>query len=94
MKPIRQAQLIEVTIASVEQFGMHGTTVGSISKIAGVSTGVISHYFGGKQELLEATVRYLLQSLQNELFARLTEQTKTDALARLDAIIDANFCQF
>ncbi|GLQ32191.1 transcriptional regulator BetI [Litoribrevibacter albus] len=94
MKPIRQAQLIEATLVSVARLGLHGTTVNSISKIAGVSAGVISHYFGGKQELLEATVRFLLQSLQDELFARLNEVTKQDPLARLDAIIDANFCQF
>lgn len=94
MKPIRQAQLIEATIASVERFGLHGTTVSSISKIAGVSTGVISHYFGGKQELLEATVRFLLQSLQDELFAQLNSEIGNDPLTRLDAIIDANFSQF
>ncbi|GAA3930978.1 transcriptional regulator BetI [Litoribacillus peritrichatus] len=93
MKPVRQAQLIEATLSSVEQFGLHGTTVGTISKIAGVSSGIISHYFGGKQELLEATVRFLLKSLNEELMNQL--RIKGDSpIARLEAIIHTNFSPF
>lgn len=93
IKPVRQAQLIEATLLSVEAHGLHGTTVTTISKIAGVSAGIISHYFGGKQKLLEATVRYLLQSLQNGLLARLQCIDQNDPVARLEAIIEANFSQ-
>lgn len=94
MKPIRQAQLIEATITSVATLGLQKTTVSTISKIAGVSNGIISHYFGGKKELLEATVRYLLQSLQDEVFKRLDTSNDLSPLDRIDIIIDANFCQF
>ena len=91
IKPVRQAQLIEATMESVALYGLQGTTITTISKLAGVSSGIISHYFGGKQELLEATVRYLLQSLQRELLDKLELVERSDPLRRLEAIIEANF---
>jgi len=60
MEPVRRQQLIDATIESVAELGLQGTTINSISKKAGLSSGIISHYFGGKQGLIEATVRYLL----------------------------------
>lgn len=93
MKPLRQAQLIEATLDSVQEFGLHATTISTISRKAGVSTGIISHYFGGKQGLLEATVRYLLQSLQDELKDQLNKLNKPDPMQRLYAIVEANFGQ-
>ncbi|WP_396586732.1 transcriptional regulator BetI [Bermanella sp. R86510] len=91
MKPLRQAQLIEATLDSVQEFGLHGTTISTISRKAGVSTGIISHYFGGKQGLLEATVRYLLQSLQDALMNQLRNRPSDDPMERLYAIVEANF---
>ena len=71
MEPIRRQQLIDATIESVAQRGLQATTINSISKNAGLSSGIISHYFGGKQGLIEATVRYLLTSLKQELVCKL-----------------------
>ena len=65
MEPVRRQQLIDATIESVAQRGLQGTTINTISKNAGLSSGIISHYFGGKQGLIEATVRYLLSNLKN-----------------------------
>jgi TetR/AcrR family transcriptional repressor of bet genes len=93
MKPIRQSQLIEATLTSVEMHGLQGTTISTISKIAGVSTGIINHYFGGKQGLLEATVRFLLQSLKDELMSELSQIDPSNAMARLEKIVAANFSQ-
>jgi len=89
MEKIRRQQLIEATLASIEQHGLHGTTIVTISKLAGVSTGIISHYFNGKAGLIEATVKYLLQQLKVDLLAALEQ--KLSHHARLHAIIDANF---
>lgn len=93
MKPIRQSQLIEAALESIEVYGLQGTTISTISKIAGVSTGIINHYFGGKQGLLEAIVRHLLQSLHDELMKQLKQVDRNDPMARLEAIIAANFAQ-
>ena len=64
MEPLRRRQLIEATISVVAEVGLQATTISLISKKAGLSSGIISHYFGGKQGLIEATVRYLLETLR------------------------------
>ena len=63
MEPLRRKQLIEATIQVVADVGLHAATISLISKEAGLSSGIISHYFGGKQGLIEATVRHLLAEL-------------------------------
>lgn len=89
MEKIRRAQLIDATLTAIEEKGFHGTTISVISKNAGVSTGIISHYFGDKAGLMDATMRYLLEQLKQELFNHMPKGE--DPKARLYAIIDANF---
>ena len=54
VKDTRKQQLIEATMASIAELGMQKTTIVSISKRAGMSSGIISHYFGGKQGLIDS----------------------------------------
>ena len=89
MEPIRRQQLIEATLESVAEVGLHATTINSISKRAGLSSGIISHYFGGKQGLIEATVRFLLNSLKTSLISK--TQQPCSAEERLMFIVEANF---
>ncbi|MFT4939706.1 MAG: TetR/AcrR family bet gene transcriptional repressor [Paraglaciecola sp.] len=91
MKPVRRQQLIDATIESIAELGLQATTINSISKKAGLSSGIISHYFGGKQSLIEATVRYLLTSLKRELIERLTPTTTPEQ--RLMLIVEAHFAR-
>ncbi|MCQ8878014.1 transcriptional regulator BetI [Pseudoalteromonas shioyasakiensis] len=91
MEPVRRQQLIDATIESVAELGLQGTTINIISKKAGLSSGIISHYFGGKQGLIEATVRYLLTNLKRELIQRVT--TTTTPEQRLMFIVEANFAR-
>lgn len=65
MEPVRKKQLIEATLEVMAEVGYHGTTISLISKRAGLSSGIISHYFGDKQGLIEATMRHLLDALKN-----------------------------
>ena len=89
MEPIRRKQLIEATQACIGEVGFGATTVQSIAKRAGVSAGIIAHYFGNKMGLLEATMRELLQQLKVEMIGRLDgSATPRD---RINAIIDTNF---
>lgn len=92
MKPLRKQQLIDATLESVAQYGLQHTTIITISRIAGLSSGIISHYFGGKQELVEATVKHLLEQLKTALLARV-EQKDLSPAQRLEMIIEANFTQ-
>ncbi|WP_336365491.1 transcriptional regulator BetI [Marinobacter sp. C2H3] len=93
MKDTRRQQLIDATMASIAELGMQNTTIVSISKRAGLSSGIIAHYFGGKQGLIEAALRYLLDQLGRELRERLARTDRTPR-QRLDCIIEANFSEF
>ena len=92
MKPLRKQQLINATLESVAQYGLQNTTIITISRIAGLSSGIISHYFGGKQELVEATVKHLLEQLKLALLERI-DQKQLNPANRLEMIIEANFTQ-
>jgi TetR/AcrR family transcriptional repressor of bet genes len=92
IKPLRKQQLINATLESVAQYGLQNTTIITISRIAGLSSGIISHYFGGKQELIEATVKHLLEQLKLALLERIS-QKHLGAAERLKMIIEANFTQ-
>lgn len=89
MQPVRRRQLIDATIETIHRHGFADTTIARISKAAGMSSGIISHYFGGKNALLEATMRFLMQELRSDYLARLPK-AKTP-MDRLEAIIDTNF---
>lgn len=89
MQPIRHKQLIDATVAAIHAHGFADATVKQISARAGVSSGIIHHYFGSKDALLEATMRSILRDLRAELNRRLAEGD--DPLSRLQAVIDASF---
>ena len=93
IKPLRRQQLIDATLESVAAHGLPNTTIMTISRIAGMSSGIISHYFGGKQELIEATVKYLLDQLQQSLLENVPENS-SDHRIRLMFVVEANFNKF
>ena len=89
MKPIRRQQLINAVIASIHEHGFSNTTVARIARRAGVSTGIVHHYFADKDDLLFATMQDLLETLRRDAVARM-RAAKTPQ-GRLDAIIHASF---
>jgi TetR/AcrR family transcriptional regulator, transcriptional repressor of bet genes len=89
MEPIRRRQLIDATIVSIGRYGLADTTVQRISREAGVSSGIIHHYFGGKNELLEATMRRLLALLREDVIAQLAKARTLEE--RITAIVASNF---
>jgi betaine-aldehyde dehydrogenase len=84
----RRRQLIEVTIDSLADLGYVGTTLAQIAGRAGVSPGLVAHYFGDKDGLLDATFRSLTRRVGDHVRARL-RQVSTPR-ARIQAVIDAN----
>jgi betaine-aldehyde dehydrogenase len=85
---VRRKQLIDTTILVMAQVGFNATTLGLIAKQAGVSTGLVAHYFGDKDGLLEATLRSLASRLSRAAAARL--RAASTPRARIQAVIDAN----
>jgi len=84
----RRRQLIDVTIDSLAELGFVGTTLAQIAGRAGVSPGLVAHYFGDKDGLLEAAFRTLARRVSDRVRARL-RVTQTPR-GRIQAVIDAN----
>jgi TetR/AcrR family transcriptional regulator, transcriptional repressor of bet genes len=94
IEPVRKQQLIDATLKSIETNGLQGTTIMTISRLAGMSSGIISHYFGGKQGLIEAAVRHLMDQLKQGLLTRLQDIKDVSPLQRLMMIVETNFSGF
>lgn len=77
-----------MTIQVMAQVGFQGTTLGLIARQAGVSPGLVAHYFGDKDGLLEATLRNLASRLSMAAAARM--RAARTPRERLQAVIDAN----
>jgi betaine-aldehyde dehydrogenase len=88
LEEARRAQLIEVTIDSLAAEGFVGTTLAEIAGRAGVSPGLVAHYFGDKDALLEATFRTLARVVAVRMRERFA--LARTPRARVQALIDAN----
>lgn len=85
---IRRRQLIEATIESLADVGFSACTLIDIGRRAGVSPGLVAHYFGDKEGLLEATLRSMAGRLSRIVSIRLAEARSPRE--RVQAVIDAN----
>lgn len=88
VEEVRRRQLIEVTIDSLAELGYVGSTLVQIAGRAGVSAGLVAHYFGDKDALLEATFRTLARRLADRVRARLA--LAHTPRGRVQAVIDTN----
>ncbi len=84
----RRDQLIEVAIDCLAECGFVGSTLAQIAGRAGVSPGLIAHYFGDKDALLEAAFRRLNRRVHDNVRAKL--RLACTPRGRVQAIIDAN----
>jgi betaine-aldehyde dehydrogenase len=84
----RRSRLIEVTLDSLAELGYVGTTLAQIAGRAGVSPGLVAHYFGDKDGLLDAAFRSLVRRVSDHVRARWRESSTPRA--RIQAVIDAN----
>jgi TetR/AcrR family transcriptional repressor of bet genes len=89
LRSFRRDELIEATIATIYESGLQETTLAAIGRRAGLSPGLVNHYFDGKEALLEATMRRLSANLGADIARRVS--ANPTPLARLHAIIDGCF---
>ena len=89
MKPVRRKQLIAAAISSIHEYGLADSTLARIAKKAGVSTGIIHHYFDDKNDLIFETMRSLLEELRLEVIQRL--RRAGTPRERVLAVIESNF---
>lgn len=94
MPEIRKPQLVKATMAVIDRVGLHAASIALISKEAGVSTGIINHYFGGKHGLLEETMREILRQHSTTITSKLAQLPSSAHQQRIIAIVDGNFVGF
>ena len=86
----RRADLIEATAACLAEHGLAGTNVRAICRKAGVSPGLLRHYFGGIDDLVAATYQTTSDRM-DAIFADAVEAAGDDPRARLTAYLTASF---
>lgn len=91
MEPLRRKALIDATISAIGARGSLDVTMSDIAERAGVSSALAHHYFGAKDELLQATMRHLLAELNAD--TRHALAGARTARERVSAIIAVNFSE-
>ena len=89
MQDLRRRQLIDATFVTVQRHGLAETTMQRVAREAGLSAGMIHHYFADKNALLAATMRALLAELRGDVVARLAAAATPEA--RVRAVLAACF---
>ena len=69
---LRRQELLAATWRVIARTGIIGVTTREIAREAGVSTGVLAHYFADKEDLLAAALRLSHQ----QVYARIRERTQ------------------
>ena len=85
MEPLRRKALIDAAVLAIGERGSLDVTMSEIATRAGVSAALAHHYFGGKDDLLEATMRHILRELGRDSVAALAGVS--DPLGRVSAVI-------
>jgi AcrR family transcriptional regulator len=86
----RRQSLIEAALDCLSRLGPHGAGVREICGRAGVSPGLLRHYFDGKNELIIEAYRVLTREYHGNLHRALMRPTEP-AERRLRAFFDAYF---
>lgn len=86
----RRLALIEACARVLARLGAGGTSVRAIAVEAGVSPGLVSHYFSGIEALVAATYEHV-EGAVAETLDRAVAEAGPDPRARLDAFVTASF---
>ena len=89
MEPLRRRALIDATISAIGEHGSLDVTMSDIAGRAGVSSALAHHYFGAKEDLLQATMRHLLADLGRDTVRALSRAATPRE--RISAVIAVNF---
>ncbi|TNY33074.1 choline-responsive transcriptional repressor BetI [Pelagovum pacificum] len=88
-EPKRRAQLVEATISEIGANGTLNITVSQIAKRAGVSSALAFHYFGDKEQIFLAAMRYILTLYGAEVRGALA--VADGPRQRLESLVRASF---
>jgi AcrR family transcriptional regulator len=80
----RRAELIAATSAEIASRGLANVTLRSVARARGWTTGIVTHYFADKRELLMATFRERADRARRHI-----EEQVATGIPLLDAAVDA-----
>jgi TetR/AcrR family transcriptional repressor of bet genes len=89
MEPIRREALVKATIAEIGEVGTLDVSVAQIARRAGMSSALAHHYFGGKDQILVAAMRYTMGVYAAEVRGALIMARRPRE--RVEAIVRASF---
>jgi TetR/AcrR family transcriptional repressor of bet genes len=87
---VRRSDLIAATLDCIAEYGIQGATVRQIADRAGVTPGLIRHYFVSKELLFQAAYREVVYTMF-ETAQKAADEQKGDPIARLRIFVAANF---
>ena len=86
MEPIRREQICRAAASVIARSGFAGTTMRGVAEEAGVSTGMLNHYFSNRQELLTQTLTFV--STRAQALCREAVEGTPPGLQRLVSLLD------
>jgi TetR/AcrR family transcriptional repressor of bet genes len=89
IKAIRRDELMDAAIDVIGTEGLSSATIAVIASRAGMSTGLVNHYFESKEELLALAMRNLSNLIRRDILDLLPPEPTPQQ--RLKAIIDGSF---
>jgi TetR/AcrR family transcriptional repressor of bet genes len=89
IKAIRRDELMDAAIDAVGTEGLNGATIAVIAGRAGMSVGLVNHYFESKEELLALAMRNLSSLICRDILDLMPADPTPEQ--RLKAIIDGSF---
>ncbi|RCV47524.1 TetR/AcrR family transcriptional regulator [Marinitenerispora sediminis] len=78
----RRAQIIAAAIGAIAELGFAGASLARIAERAGISKGVISYHFAGKDELMEQVVERIYTDAAEHTAPLVAEQATVAASVR------------
>lgn len=86
----RRQDLIAATLDAIAESGLRGATVREIAERAGVTPGLIRHYFVSKELMFQAAYRAVMQTMF-ETADHAADDEGESAINRLRVFVQANF---
>jgi len=93
IRDIRREELLKAALRVMKRDGLHAATIDKIAKQAGLSKGIVHHYFRDKDELIEMTMRFLYSLRHHEIVKRLrASRSPSDRIWSIVSVnLDKNF---
>lgn len=88
---VRREEIMNAAYDVIFEVGLSNTTIAQIAKKAQLSVGIVSHYFGDKQGLINACMLEMLNVLRGKTTQYKAEVTDPHPQNMIKAIIDSNF---